>query len=1100
MVQDVQKSRGLPPREAKRAASDPIVSAFEPRARASSAPGVHALQNRFGNEQISMALRSPSGGLSALIHRDLSAAVADPARTLAQLPHGGGCPLPGEVRQRMEEAFDHDFSHVRVHTGGRVAKAAAELQAHAFALGADLFFGSQEFAPGTPRGDRLLAHELTHVVQADEGRIPTHPDQQVSSPSDPLEQEAYANEDRILSKLAAAEGAVADAPLGLEGAEGVEVGGDSSTTPDSELQGSERASSAKVERGGVVARRAEPEEEVDYSDTFLHIEALSDRCTEPKNSLSDTRVAEGVELREPGTGGPAWEPVDLPSPDPVASPKAVCVPLGGAPSGAGSLDRSAVRPPDELVDHKMALSWDSSEYDAAVAKYRPSLPGARYLIDPELIERAPPGVRTALSLLDPVASGQADLLWVEGVKAIPAVGVLGHVVYGVRDLVRSAAEVPQVEGPWDDLCRVIEVLRGILDIVSGVLSNLSDVVTVGQYLMAAGGAGVGGVGGGAAGTVPAPGAGTAAGAAAGAGVGGVAGAAPGAIIGAILSKFSANCDLAKATLDVGLTVAYLLQGRAAERAGLARSGEAFRDLAKDRAYRGLSGYLDAAITAGNMALANIALANAKKSFATFAIEMAPSLVPPAQALLDVPAVQDLSTLSPFPIHETLSGILDSYFFEGMMHKDGPATSLRQLSGVGRAGGLLEGARAQTIAELEAAWDALEGAPPAWHQALINQLLDPQDPTTLEMIEMMLVPSGVYELAMREVRGIPDWLHDAWIDGRSSAIQSAALFLEQDVTSSVEWLNDRIDEYGPFVKEWLDTHGEALQAQRIQLSALREHVAPFEELMARLESSERIPDTIRSSANAILAQIERLRLTPDDLDLPIPGLSRLAEAALAPFNQMLDGARAQIETIRDQMCHAYELQHRAAMGWVRRQLNELKAAIAEGGPVEVLLQQAYDSLAAQVAAFMQMAAEWTHARIEIDFKGLAQLIRRVECELNSMKSDDRLAAFLHHVSTHGVQSMRSWKEEHEENVERCYFPKVPDHEVDAAEHAFSLISDTLDERMKSGDWSRSLAGQRRRSDRAMSMAQSQRGKQGVPAIESLSWAMATLADVAKRVDA
>ena len=64
-----------------------------------------------------------------------------------------------------------------------------------------MFFSSGAFAPGTPSGDRLLAHELTHVVQADEGRLPR--DGGVSSPTDPHELEAYANEDRVLAHLPA---------------------------------------------------------------------------------------------------------------------------------------------------------------------------------------------------------------------------------------------------------------------------------------------------------------------------------------------------------------------------------------------------------------------------------------------------------------------------------------------------------------------------------------------------------------------------------------------------------------------------------------------------------------------------------------------------------------------------------------------------------------------------------------------------------------------------------------------------------------------------------------------------------------------------------
>jgi len=113
-----------------------------------------------------------------------------------------GRTMPEEQLARMEQAFDHDFSHVRVHTDAAAARAAEALNAHAFALGSEIYFGAVEFLPGTTRGDRVLAHELTHVVQHDEGRLPNASEGlEVSNPSDSLEREAYANEVVILRQL-----------------------------------------------------------------------------------------------------------------------------------------------------------------------------------------------------------------------------------------------------------------------------------------------------------------------------------------------------------------------------------------------------------------------------------------------------------------------------------------------------------------------------------------------------------------------------------------------------------------------------------------------------------------------------------------------------------------------------------------------------------------------------------------------------------------------------------------------------------------------------------------------------------------------------------
>jgi hypothetical protein len=78
---------------------------------------------------------------------------------------GGGQPLPKSVRTFFEPRFGYDFSHVRVHTDGRAAQLARSVNARAFTMGRDVVFGTGQYAPGMPVGRRLLAHELTHVVQ-----------------------------------------------------------------------------------------------------------------------------------------------------------------------------------------------------------------------------------------------------------------------------------------------------------------------------------------------------------------------------------------------------------------------------------------------------------------------------------------------------------------------------------------------------------------------------------------------------------------------------------------------------------------------------------------------------------------------------------------------------------------------------------------------------------------------------------------------------------------------------------------------------------------------------------------------------------------------
>jgi hypothetical protein len=76
-----------------------------------------------------------------------------------------GRPLEAPLRHDMETRFGHDFSQVRVHSGGTAAQSARDVHARAYTVGNDIVFGAGQFAPSNADGMRLLAHELTHVVQ-----------------------------------------------------------------------------------------------------------------------------------------------------------------------------------------------------------------------------------------------------------------------------------------------------------------------------------------------------------------------------------------------------------------------------------------------------------------------------------------------------------------------------------------------------------------------------------------------------------------------------------------------------------------------------------------------------------------------------------------------------------------------------------------------------------------------------------------------------------------------------------------------------------------------------------------------------------------------
>jgi hypothetical protein len=85
-----------------------------------------------------------------------------------------GQSLDAGARAFMEPRFNHDFSQVRVHTDAKAAESAQAVNALAYTVGRDVVFGRGQYMPETMEGMRLMAHELTHVVQQGGSVRPSH--------------------------------------------------------------------------------------------------------------------------------------------------------------------------------------------------------------------------------------------------------------------------------------------------------------------------------------------------------------------------------------------------------------------------------------------------------------------------------------------------------------------------------------------------------------------------------------------------------------------------------------------------------------------------------------------------------------------------------------------------------------------------------------------------------------------------------------------------------------------------------------------------------------------------------------------------------------
>src|SRR5688572_10550965 len=100
-----------------------------------------------------------------------------------------GQPLDAVIRGRMESRFGHNFGQVRVHADTAAAESARAVDALAYTFGKDVVFARGQYAPHTAAGQKLLAHELAHVIQQSSAARMTTPVFE-TGPNNSLEQAA----------------------------------------------------------------------------------------------------------------------------------------------------------------------------------------------------------------------------------------------------------------------------------------------------------------------------------------------------------------------------------------------------------------------------------------------------------------------------------------------------------------------------------------------------------------------------------------------------------------------------------------------------------------------------------------------------------------------------------------------------------------------------------------------------------------------------------------------------------------------------------------------------------------------------------------------
>ena len=144
----------------------PITQAINGIQRKCSCGGTcDACKDKDADEEYGRVQRMPTVA-SRSVH---TSSALSPPPLVHEVLRAPGQPLDPATRAFFEPRFGHDFSRIRVHTDAKAAESAKSINARAYTVGHQIVFGAKWYAPATDEGAKLLAHELTHVMQQSGG-------------------------------------------------------------------------------------------------------------------------------------------------------------------------------------------------------------------------------------------------------------------------------------------------------------------------------------------------------------------------------------------------------------------------------------------------------------------------------------------------------------------------------------------------------------------------------------------------------------------------------------------------------------------------------------------------------------------------------------------------------------------------------------------------------------------------------------------------------------------------------------------------------------------------------------------------------------------
>jgi hypothetical protein len=155
-------------------------------------PTVARMQQTLGNTAVQRLLAQRSGDGGGVVDEETAVSINQ--------QRGSGGSLDSGMAQKAGQTMGQDFSGVTIHTDAQADHLSRQLGAEAFTTGRDVFFREGAYDPASSDGQRLIAHELTHVVQQGAAAPNVQGQLTVNDPDDQFETQADNVADLVMNQ------------------------------------------------------------------------------------------------------------------------------------------------------------------------------------------------------------------------------------------------------------------------------------------------------------------------------------------------------------------------------------------------------------------------------------------------------------------------------------------------------------------------------------------------------------------------------------------------------------------------------------------------------------------------------------------------------------------------------------------------------------------------------------------------------------------------------------------------------------------------------------------------------------------------------------